>query len=448
MFLDIILHFIWTLIGVTTGIVFGLIPGLGVLSAVSLFLLLLYHIDPLNILLFYAGLIVAIQFMGSVTATFFGIPGEPTSIPASVVGFKMFNQNKGTESLVIAGMGSLFASVASSLLLLVVVYGLREQYWLYSQKLYSAIFVIVLLYLVFINKKIITNIFLIFLGLFLGAIGNNDIQSLSLTFNQNWLSSGLDFKIFVLNCFAIPCLLAHNFIMKKIKKTNDLYRSNLKNNFLLFFKNFIPCVRGTILGWITGLIPGVGTNLCSNFAWTIEKKLKTNNQSQLMSAESANNSANISSLFPVIVLGIPILASEALIINAMEAKAGVIGFGWFIQEQHGVARIYYLIVSCVLVSFLMYFLSTNFADKIVSAVKKLSVNFFKFWIPLIILGLSLYINYLDYTLLAGIFTFFISSIIGYFVYRFKIDSIPLIFSFLIASNFLQSIQVVISIWIK
>jgi putative tricarboxylic transport membrane protein len=445
---DIFLNLIWVLIGGTVGTILGLVPGLGVLSGVSLFILFLPYLDPINVILFYVGLIVSSQFMGSVFATFFGIPGETTSVPASKVGYSMFRQNKGTEALVLAGTGSFFAGLVASGILLSSVHFLKDQYWIYSQKLYAIIFLLVILYLIFIDKKILSNLLQVILGLFLGSIGNNDIQQLSLTFGQAWLNPGLDIKIFILNCFVLPILFSLAYHKKILENKANRYISSLKNNLKLFLSHFKSWARGTFIGLIIGLIPGIGVTISSNVAWILEKKLKSKNESQLISAESANNSAHISSLFPLIVLGLPILASEAIILSAMETKGGGINFEWFIQEQNGMSRIYYIIYAATLISLIMYFIATTLAKPIISIVSKLPLRVFKIYVPLLILLFSLYLNYIDYTIESGLFTLLISAILGFFVFKYKIDSMPLIFSFLISNKISQSFSIIYALWIN
>jgi putative tricarboxylic transport membrane protein len=445
-FSEYLLNLFWLLSGGITGIVVGLLPGFGVLSAVSMFVLFFVLTDPLNILIFYIGLIVSTQYMGSVTATLLGIPGETTSIPASISGFKMFKEKKGTQALVLAAQGSLFASLFAVAILVAAIFILQQQYWMYSQKLYFFIFMCILFYLVFINKNILINFILIILGLFLGAIGQNPLERLSLTFNQNWLLPGLDYRIFIILAFTLPTLMI--FFKKKIK--NENFVGELKNiEFIekvrIFKNNFLACLRGTMIGVFAGLVPGVGTSLCSNFAWTLERKIKSDDAKQLISAESANNSANISSLFPVIILGLPILASEAIILNLMEMRAGLISFDWFLSNQNGYPRFFYVILSAVLITLIVYVAATRFAKSLCIIVNRIPNNIIIYTIPIALTLIFLYLNYLDLTLSCGLLTVLISLIICYFCVRFKIDSSPLIFSFLISQKFLQTIYVFLSL---
>jgi len=447
MYLTELLHSLfWIFNGVLTGIIFGMIPGLGVLSAVSIFFVVLHKLDALNILLFYVGLIISIQFMGSVIATFFGVPGENTSLPASVVGHKLYKQGRGAEAIVLSASGSLFASISAVFVLWIMLFSLQDVYWIYSQKTYAFVFFSVLLYLVFFNSKIILNCFLVLFGLLLGAIGQNQIQSLSLIFNQSWLLPGLDLKIFILLAFSVPNLFIKYPQLTQKKLADKNYATRMLHNWKFFFRDFFASCRGTVVGMIAGLIPGVGTSVCSNIAWNIEKKFKKSNLSkQLLSAESANNSANISSLFPVIVLGLPILASEAIILNAMQTSAGGIGWNWFLVSQNGMPRIYWLFFTVVMVSILTYFIATSYAKKITKIVSQFDMEKIKIILPLSLLLFFVYLSWKDLTLLSSIFTMSLCFILAFFFITYRIDASPLVFSFLISKIFLQTLTIFFSL---
>lgn len=433
--------------GTITGIFTGMIPGLGVLAAMVIAIPFLANLQPTEILFFYLGLIIASQFTGSIVATFFGIPGETTSIPASVAGFRLFKQGKGRDALVLAATGSLFAGCATTLMIFLLFDNLRDVTWIYSSKVYAIVMSLIVLYLIMMQKNYLTNLVLVIIGLFLGALGQNvSLQSYSMTFNQSWLSQGLDLPIFAMLSFVFPTLLMTAFRGKKTNTIKNNNKYNLLYDSKSFCKYLVPCSRGTIVGIVAGIVPAVGTSICSNLAWVIEKSIKPfEYQSQLISAESANNSANLTSLIPVILFGLPILASEAIMIELIRSKNGNIGFEWFNEPIVYFSRIELLCLSSILISCVMYFLSTRYANRVMKLLNEIPFYFIKFILPICI-TLFLFFNlYLDNKIQIGLFTLLLGSIICFTAVKYRINTLPVLFSFLISSQLLQSFRVVYNI---
>ena len=75
-----------TLLGCLAGTLAGIMPGTGLLVALVCAYPYLITLDLIGILCFYIGLANLAQFTGSVTAIYFGVPGETNSVPSVVEG--------------------------------------------------------------------------------------------------------------------------------------------------------------------------------------------------------------------------------------------------------------------------------------------------------------------------------------------------------------------------
>ena len=103
---------------------------------------------------------------------------------------------------------------------------------------------------------------------------------------------------------------------------------------------------GSFIGFWCGLIPGVtnilGSYLSANF---VKKDLN-----KIAAAEAANNSGALSSLLPLIILGIPIVGSEVLIFYLIVTK----GFTFSVDTMNYFTDIMYYIpvvlIICVVLS--------------------------------------------------------------------------------------------------
>ena len=104
-----------TLLGCLAGGLAGIIPGTGLLITLMIAYPYIIGLDLINILCFYIGLANVAQFTGSVSAIYFGVPGESNSIPAVIEGHKLAKQGHGHTAII----GTSLASVTAGVLTLV-----------------------------------------------------------------------------------------------------------------------------------------------------------------------------------------------------------------------------------------------------------------------------------------------------------------------------------------
>ena len=80
------------LLGVFGGIFAGLIPGIGVFTVLVLLYPLLLDLTIVQLLILYIPIISISQYIGSVPALYFKIPGEATSFIATEYGHDLFKK--------------------------------------------------------------------------------------------------------------------------------------------------------------------------------------------------------------------------------------------------------------------------------------------------------------------------------------------------------------------
>ena len=103
-------------------------------------------------------------------------------------------------------------------------------------------------------------------------------------------------------------------------------------------KYFATLVRSGLLGSAGGFVPGLTFGFSSILAYTSERWLrrkrntyKPGDMNCLIAAESANNAGAFTQLIPLLFLGIPITASEAMIYYVLEARNLPVSIEWFSQ---------------------------------------------------------------------------------------------------------------------
>lgn len=426
------------LIGIGFGIIFGIFPGLSVLFAVISAMPFLFLFSAFQIILFYVALQISINYCGSIPATFFGIPGEPNSVPASKTAYSFYKRGFGEKALSMAASGSTVAVFLTVTLIYIFFPFLKEQNWIYSVKINFVINLLIIFYLIFINKNLSANLLLILLGLFLGNIGAKSMHYNSITIGQTWLESGIHMQLLILFAFVVPNLFKNLYNKVKIpKKTEDKEIKCFKRKYLLL-KYKAACMRGSLIGILTGIIPAVGTAISSQLSYAIEKKISSKTGNHLVSAESANNSAGIACIIPILMLGMPILASEILILQLIEGKGITVGFNYFNTKESVFTRLEYLCIFAIFVSLIMYVFSTKFAHAIAKILFHVPHWLLIYVLPAVLTTVFLFDSFKHGAITASIFTILISIPIALYSIKKKIDTMPLVFSFLIGKNLIES----------
>jgi len=180
----------------------------------------------------------------------------------------------------------------------------------------------------------------------------------------------------------------------------------------------------------------------------IEKSIKSKAGAQLMSSESANNSAVITSLVPLIILGLPILASEALILELMNSKTSAIGINWFLYKINYFSRLEILMFVSLIVTCIMYVIATTFSSYFAKIFIKIPAWFLKYVLSILIFVLIFLKSYNESNLVPTLITLIISIPMCLWGIKSKINMLPLVFSFLLSSTAVQTGSIVWSLITK
>jgi putative tricarboxylic transport membrane protein len=434
------------LLGIFFGIITGLIPGFGVLAALLISFPLLKFFNPLELILFYASMMCTVQYIGSIVAIYLGVPGENTSLISSKVGHQLFKKKtKFGHALVVAtAFSSLFASVVG--LFLIFLFFLLSSYtlWLFGIKTQIITLLVILLVLMFYQKQnVLINLLQIILGIFLGLIGSNTIQNFSITFGHSWLLPGLNDMLVISIMFVIPNIIQYWHPAKNYLITNSLVQ--WKTGLHMILRSKKSMMRGSIIGGMSGLIPGIGTSISSQISYFVESRFSRSTTARIISAESANNSAVLTSLIPLLLFGLPILASEALILDLLSFKGVGVGSFWLQQKDlFGYTRVEIFFLTMIFVNILVCLIACVLATPIAKLYKKIPN---KIMILFLIVLLSSVVILQSINRLSGmidVFTFCMLLPLSVLFIRKKIDTLPLVFSYMMAGTISKVIATAVS----
>jgi TctA family transporter len=315
----------------------------------------LQHLDALSLVIFYVNMLIASQFSGSVTAVAYGIPGEDTSFVASRLGFRYSVKGHGQYAMAITSFGSMLASVVSVIAVFAVIDYVSGHTVFYSARVQAIILALVYIILFLSEPRRWFAITQILLATALAMIGYNEIFTTSFTLGITELTEGLSWLPVILAVMVIPTL--YNELWKSDTVIIPPQQSMGSLQILARFRRYLGTwAKSSAVGSIFGLIPGIGTTIVSTAVYSIIRRRSHSPARQLIAAESSNNSAVVSSLIPLITFGIPITASEAMLVNLLQGKHEIIFMEWFLQPVGwGMDRLELIMMGAVVTSIVSMF---------------------------------------------------------------------------------------------
>ena len=413
------------LVGISAGFVSGFIPGIGNFAALLVIFPYLYTLDPVQVLVLYVALTTISQYIGSIPAISYGVPGESSSIPAVIESKNLKNSKQTYQAIVQSAIGSTFGGLivlgctwlfVDHLMLLMNFFDTKMQLFLY-------VFMFVVMTVIIKSNSVMVNVLLILFGLALGMIGYNKwLQTSFLTFDQPQLYAGIPFVVVMIVLLGIPEIIK-NFDVKQEYK--PLRKEKVRIKF-----NFVSSVWYSVVGFIGGLAPGMTTTMSSQLAYLISKVKSKNPIDRITASETANNAGAFSQLIPLMLLGIPLIGSEALVLNVMEAKGFNLGLISFPEIFKTVS------ISLLVINAIGLILAWPLA-KHISKLFMVNLKIVYAVIFVALISVVAWVGYSNYQL--GFYMLIFIALLPIAILLRRFDTMPLVFAFLVHDRIFELI---------
>ncbi len=312
-------------IGVLIGTLVGVLPGLGPVAAMSLLLPTTFHIPPVSAIIMLAGIYYGAMYGGSTTSILVNIPGEAASVITCLDGYQMARKGRAGPALGIAAFGSFIAGTLSIIGLMFLAPPLAEMALKFGPPEYFTLMLLGLVILTFLaGASMAKSLMMAAFGLFLGLIGM-DIMTATprFTFNLYFLTDGVGLVPVVMGLFGISEVLLN--VEQVLKR--DVFETRIKGllpNLQDWKDSTWPIIRGSVMGFFLGILPGGGAVISSFVSYGVEKKISrhpekfgTGTIEGVAGPESANNAATGGAFIPLLTLGIPANAVMAMLLGAL-----------------------------------------------------------------------------------------------------------------------------------
>jgi len=427
-------------VGVFIGTLIGVLPGIGPVGTMSLLLPLTFKATPESAIIMLAGIYYGSMYGGSTTSILVNIPGEAASAVTCLDGYQMARQGRAGAALGIAAFGSFIAGTFAIIGLMLLAPPLSEFALRFGPPEYLSLMFLGLTILVYLaHGSILKALLMATLGIMLACIGSDPINMKPrLTFGQMDLIDGVGLVPVLMGLFGISEVLL------------NIERAVLRDTVTTDIRGLLPTakdwaeskwalIRGTVIGFFLGILPGGGGIIASFFTYALEKRLSKHPErfgkgaiEGVAAPEAANNAAAGGAFIPLLTLGIPTNAVIALLLGAFMIHG--IQPGPLLMKQH--PGMFWGVVASMYIGNMMLLVLN--LPLIGIWVKVLKVPY-KILFPLILLFCLIGVYSISNTVF-DIYVMIFFGVVGYLMNKFEYEPSPLVLAYVLGPMLENSLR--------
>ena len=432
--------FLFMILGVVIGIIFGALPGFSATMGVAVFVPFSYVLEPGPALLLLSGIYCGGVYGGSIPAVLIGIPGTPASVPTALEGRALVAKGESGHALAIVTFASAFGGFMSSIALiffapLLAIIAMRVGP---PEQMMIAIFGLTVVCMLS-EGNMLKGLFVGVVSLLLATVGQDPVLGFPrFTFGNFMLSGGFETVSVLIGLFSLPEVF--KMLAEKEGDGQEISKVSKMTMSLRDFTGHIGnYIRSTIIGIIIGIIPAAGPDIASFLSYNEARKASKHKEEfgngsieGIIASEAANNGVTGGSLIPLLTLGIPGSAPAAIFLGAMIIHGLRPGPLLFTQNA-GV--IYTLLIGFAVINILLFFfgwLCCKFAGKILVIPKPI--------LALLIVALSSVGAFSIQQNMMDVIVMYVAGVLGYFLDRYGYPLSPVALALLLGPMLEEAIM--------
>ena len=315
--------------GVMIGMVVGIIPGFGPAAALAVLLPITFGMDPAGAVIMLAAIYYGAQYGGTITSVLLNTPGESSSVASTFDGYPLAQQGRAGPALVMQAVASFVGGTLGVVLITLLAppfsqlargFGPPEFFLLVVMGLSTLI--------VMLGGSWRLGLISALVGFALGTVGVDlETGNSRFTFGSAELIGGVDFVPVAIGLFGLGELYYAFYTGLHVTGTGGIVQLRKEKRFWPHLRDYVETrwalARGSLLGFIVGVLPGAGATVASLMSYSLEKSVSRTPEkfgkgamAGLVGPEAANNAASSGAMVPLLTLGIPGSAATAVLLAA------------------------------------------------------------------------------------------------------------------------------------
>lgn len=440
-------NLLYAILGCLLGTLVGILPGLGPASAMAILLPVAVYLPPEAAVIILGGIYYGAMYGGSTTAILMNIPGEVASSVTTLDGYPMCRQGRAGQALAAAAIGSFIAGVAGAVAVGWLGPLLGEMALYFGPAEYLGLIVFAMTALIsFAGRSLLLGLAMATLGIWLASLGTDPQNGVPrLTFGSMELRKGFDIIPVMVGIFGIGEVLFN--LSQKMERT---FSGRLGAWYSMLPRGreiratVAAGLRGTAVGGVLGLLPGMVPALTAYLAYDLEKRVSgapetfgTGRIEGVAAPEAANNATAMAGFVPLLSLGIPTSPALVIVLGALIMNGVTPGPTMFTQH----ADIAYTVVASM---FLCNTMLLVLNLPLVGVWARISVVPYSYLAP-VVLGVCLIGAYASRNTMTDVAVALAAGLFGYFMRRLDWPMTPLLLGFLLGPLFETTLRQTLSL---
>lgn len=313
-------------IGIVLGILVGAMPGLSPATGVALLVPFSYTMSPVLALVLLVSIYLASNYGGSITAVLINTPGTPAAAATAIDGYAMTAKGQAGKGLGMSLIASTIGGMFGIFILIFFTIPLAKLAIRFHPADYFALAVFGLTTVASLTSgSVAKSMVAVLIGLLINTIGIDPLTGVTrFAFGVDTLYDGFNLIPALIGLFAL------SVIFEAVEK-DSIGRAMVQSvsgafpTLIETWKVRMTIVRSSVLGTVIGIFPGAGSTIASFISYGLAKR--ASKQPELFgkgamegvaASEAANSSSVGGALIPLLALGIPGSAADAVLMGALQ----------------------------------------------------------------------------------------------------------------------------------
>jgi putative tricarboxylic transport membrane protein len=434
-------NILWVVIGGSLGTIIGMLPGLGPATGVAVLIPITFGMNPATALITMCAVYYGAMFGGSRASIMINVPGDASAIVSCFDGYQMTKQGRAGPALAISAIASFIGGMIGMVFLVFLTQPIAAAALKFGPaEMFSLLLFALVATITLSEGNLLKGLIAIAFGLMLSTIGIDGMTGIiRFTYGVESLNDGIDFLVIIIGVYAVT------EVYKNFKDTNAVYKLDSKSIGKVWIsredwrRSWKPMLRNSPLGFIIGVLPGMGGSIATFMSYALEKNLSKRPEEfgkgaieGLAAPEASNNACSCGAMVPLLTLGIPGSGTTAVMLGALMmlgVKPGPTLFTDHPEIAWGV------IASMLIGNIILIIINLPLAIPLVQILRVPT----RIMLP-IIMGLALigtfFLNYSSFDFIIVM----IAGIIGYMFSKLEIPLPPLVLALILGGAFEQNLR--------
>ncbi len=431
---------LYAFIGCLVGTLVGMLPGVGPLAGISILLPATFGLDATKAIVLLAGIYYGSQYGGSTTSILMRIPGEASSVMTCIDGYAMAQRGRAGAALAIAAVGSFVAGTLSVLALTLVAPPLATLALRFGPPEYTALLLLGLVFLAYMSTTSLARTLLMAsVGLLLGCIGIDTMSGhFRYAFDIKELGDGIGIVPVAVGLFGLGEILATASRQMTAPVVSPRF-ADLMPTRQEWREASAPIARGSVLGFIVGIVPGSAHIISSFISYALEKRLSKRPEefgrgavAGVAGPEAANNAASTGAFVPMLALGLPTGPVTAVLMAALLIHG--VPAGPTLVTDH--PKVFWGFIASMYVGNVMLLLLNLPLVGLFVAVLRIP---YRYLYPLIVMFCIVGVYEVSHSII-DVWIMLIMGVVGYLLRKADLDPAPLVLGLVIAPTLELSLR--------